>query len=269
MTNVLMGTPAYMSPEQAQGERVDERSDIYSLGVILYEIATGRIPFEGDTPVAIIMKLVSGSWPLPTTVNPALPEAVEQVIVKAMSKDPADRYQTATDVAQALRQALGHLLPKAAAAPSPTGLNKITSYTTPFQPGSKPGPAVRDGDTITVGNISGGYVAIGPGAKVTLVSQSAGSGGITRLFETIYRQIEARPEDPNLDKEELIEIIKKIQREVARGEYANPSKVKRWLENLTELAPDICQTMVAGLIQPSPSVPAPIRHIAAQAGPAE
>jgi serine/threonine-protein kinase len=270
MTNVLMGTPAYMSPEQAQGARVDERSDIYSLGVILYEIATGRIPFEGDTPVAIIMKLISGSWPLPTTVNPALPEAVEQVILKAMSKDPADRYQTATDMAQALRQALGHSLPTESAVTSAsTGLTQVAPLTTPLQPGSKSGLAGVDGDTITVGNISGGYVAIGPGAQVTLVSQGVGSGNITRLFETIYRQIEARPEDPNVDKEELIEIVKKIQREVARGEHATPSKVKRWLENLTELAPDIHKAMVAGLIQPGAGVPAPIRHLAAQAGSAE
>ncbi len=72
-TNAVIGTPAYMSPEQAQGERVDGRSDIYSLGVILYELVTGRIPFEGDNAIAIIMKLVNESWPHPTTINPALP----------------------------------------------------------------------------------------------------------------------------------------------------------------------------------------------------
>ncbi|HXV44853.1 MAG TPA: protein kinase [Anaerolineae bacterium] len=84
--NAVIGTPAYMSPEQAQGETVDKRSDIYSLGVILYEMSTGQVPFEGDHPIAIVLKLVNESWPLPTTLNPNLPQPVEQVILKAMSK---------------------------------------------------------------------------------------------------------------------------------------------------------------------------------------
>ncbi|NJN93969.1 MAG: serine/threonine protein kinase [Anaerolineales bacterium] len=104
--NAVIGTPAYMSPEQAQGETVDKRSDIYSLGVILYEMVTGQIPFEGDHPIAIVLKLVNESWPLPTSLNPDLSPAVEQVIVKAMSKNPADRYQSAGEMAQALRHAL-------------------------------------------------------------------------------------------------------------------------------------------------------------------
>ncbi len=104
--NAVLGTPAYMSPEQAQGEPVDGRSDIYSLGVILYELVTGRVPFEGDNPIAIFLKLISESWPLPTTVNPNLPRSVEQVILKAMKKNPGDRYQTAGEMVQALQRAL-------------------------------------------------------------------------------------------------------------------------------------------------------------------
>lgn len=104
--NAVIGTPAYMSPEQAQGETVDKRSDIYSLGVILYELTTGQVPFEGDHPIAIVLKLVNESWPLPTSVNPSLPSTVEQVVLKAMSKNPGDRYQTAGEMAQALQQAL-------------------------------------------------------------------------------------------------------------------------------------------------------------------
>lgn len=106
-TGALSGTPAYMSPEQGQGERGDERSDIYSLGVMLYEMVTGMVPFDADTPFAVIMKHISEPLPLPTKVNPAIPEAVERVVLKAMSKVPDDRYQTAGDMARALREAVG------------------------------------------------------------------------------------------------------------------------------------------------------------------
>lgn len=106
-TGALSGTPAYMSPEQGQGERGDERSDIYSLGVMLYEMVTGMVPFDADTPFAVIMKHISEPLPLPTKVNPAIPEAVERVVLKAMSKVPDDRYQSAGDMARALREAVG------------------------------------------------------------------------------------------------------------------------------------------------------------------
>ena len=105
-TGALSGTPAYMSPEQGKGEKADERSDIYALGVMLYEMVTGRVPYEADTPYAVIVKHISESLPMPTSVNPDLPEAVERVILKAMSKEPDDRYQTAGEMARALREAV-------------------------------------------------------------------------------------------------------------------------------------------------------------------
>jgi hypothetical protein len=107
VTGALSGTPSYMSPEQGQGQRGDERSDIYSMGVILYEMATGRVPFDADTPFAIIMKHINDPLPMPRSVNPNVPEAVEKVILKALSKNPDDRYQTATDLAKALQSAIG------------------------------------------------------------------------------------------------------------------------------------------------------------------
>lgn len=106
-TGALSGTPAYMSPEQGQGERGDERSDIYSLGVMLYEMVTGIVPYDADTPFAVIMKHISEPLPMPSTINPNVPEAVERVILKAMSKNPDDRYQTAGEMAIALRSAAG------------------------------------------------------------------------------------------------------------------------------------------------------------------
>ncbi|HSD84056.1 MAG TPA: protein kinase, partial [Anaerolineae bacterium] len=105
-SGAMVGTPAYMSPEQGQGERGDERSDIYALGVMLYEMVTGQVPFQADTPLAVILKHISDPLPLPQALNPALPTGVAQVIFKALAKDPNDRYQCVGDMARALEAAL-------------------------------------------------------------------------------------------------------------------------------------------------------------------
>ena len=97
-TGAVMGTATYFSPEQAEGMGVDSRSDIYSLGVVLYEMVTGRPPFLGDTPVAVASKHVRDHPPAPRELNPAVPPTFEAVILKAMAKDPAFRYQTAEDL---------------------------------------------------------------------------------------------------------------------------------------------------------------------------
>jgi len=104
-TGTSWGTPAYMSPEQAQGERGDERCDIYSLGVILFELLTGQIPFDADTPFGLIMKQMSEPVPSPLSLNPKLPPVVEPVVLKALAKNPDARYPTAGELADALIQA--------------------------------------------------------------------------------------------------------------------------------------------------------------------
>jgi len=105
-TGAIIGTPEYMSPEQILGKKLDGRSDIYSLGIVLYEMATGRPPFRAETPPAVFVKHLHDPLPLPRTWNPDLPEAVEKVILKALAREPDDRYAGATELVQALEKAL-------------------------------------------------------------------------------------------------------------------------------------------------------------------
>jgi len=95
---VMIGTPEYMSPEQVEGKDVDQRSDIYSLGVILYEMVTGRVPFEGDTPFTIGVKQKSEEPRNPTELNSQIPEDLSRVILRCMEKNKENRYQSAGEV---------------------------------------------------------------------------------------------------------------------------------------------------------------------------
>lgn len=104
VTGSLLGTPAYMSPEQALGEPGDTRGDIYALGVVLFQLVTGELPFDAETPMGVIMKHVSEPPPLPGALNPATPLSLHNVIWKAMEKDPYDRFQTAVSLIDALQE---------------------------------------------------------------------------------------------------------------------------------------------------------------------
>jgi beta-lactam-binding protein with PASTA domain/tRNA A-37 threonylcarbamoyl transferase component Bud32 len=96
-TSAVLGTASYLSPEQAQGGPVDARTDIYSLGAVLYELLTGRPPFTGDSPVAVAYKQVNEAPAVPSSLNPDVPNPLDAVVMKALSKNPSNRYQTADE----------------------------------------------------------------------------------------------------------------------------------------------------------------------------
>ncbi len=123
-TGSIMGTAQYLSPEQAQGHPVGPESDLYSTGVVLYEMATGRLPFDGESAVAIAMKQVGEPPPPPRSVNPAMPPALEAVILKSLEKDPARRFASADDFIAALDAAHQGIFPDVASLgiPAPTAL---------------------------------------------------------------------------------------------------------------------------------------------------
>ena len=105
-TGSIMGTAQYLSPEQAQGQPVDARADLYSIGIVLYELLTGTLPFDAESAVTIALKQVSEEPIPPTARNPAVPPALDAVVLRAMRKDPADRYQDAAAFIEALERAL-------------------------------------------------------------------------------------------------------------------------------------------------------------------
>ena len=98
LTKEALGSVHYISPEQAKGGRVDNRSDIYSLGVVMYEMMSGRPPYDGDSPVAVAIQHINGGAAMPSTLNPNIPGGLEQIIMKAMALEPNDRYASAAQM---------------------------------------------------------------------------------------------------------------------------------------------------------------------------
>jgi serine/threonine-protein kinase len=118
-TGMIMGTPEYMAPEQVAGKKVDERADIYSLGIILYELFTGRVPFTGDSAISVGFQQMKDDPVPPRQVNPQIPVEIEKVILKALQKDPLNRYRTVAELKVELEAAVHHPVPSRLREPSP------------------------------------------------------------------------------------------------------------------------------------------------------
>ncbi len=205
-SGVGIGTPAYMSPEQGQGLAVDERTDVYSLGVILYEMLTGRVPYEAETPMAVVVKHITSPLPLPRSVNPAIPEVVERVILKALAKDVTDRYARAGELVQALKAAIGQTPPQEEVAapgsvtevvpprPAPEVVPPPPAPVAPRPTPQVPAPAKKSGPPLLLlAGLGGGLVLVGVVLVVALVvllgrgrasedqTERGGSGPVTAM----------------------------------------------------------------------------------------
>ncbi|WP_395687777.1 serine/threonine-protein kinase [Caenimonas koreensis] len=175
-TGTIMGTPSYMSPEQFMGHPVDGRSDLFSCGVILYQLLTGEKPFTGETSTTIMYKVLREEPTPPSSLNLTLTPALDFVIKKALSKSPADRFQTGRAFADALQDAIAGdmtVAPGAAAAPAPIQFNApaaapvMPAATAPAtQAAKKPQAAVwAVGAAAVVALAAGGYLLLAPGKK--------------------------------------------------------------------------------------------------------
>jgi len=152
-TGVGVGTPMYMSPEQGQGTNVDHRTDIYSMGIMLYEMLTGDVPFRADTPMAVVIKHMTAPLPMPREANPDIPEALERIILKATAKSADDRYQTAEEMITALERVQNSLL-----APAKDTEPAEDAAPAPRESESPPAPLARKFKKIGV--ILGGIIGV-------------------------------------------------------------------------------------------------------------
>lgn len=132
-----LGTPWYMAPEQIEGQRVDGRADIYSLGAVMYHLVTGRPPFEGEDPLTVAFQHVHRAPQRPRSINPSIPEDWEALILKALAKDLADRFQTAAALADALA-ALGTRETGAAASAAPPPRSSREPWGPTTEPAGRP-----------------------------------------------------------------------------------------------------------------------------------
>jgi eukaryotic-like serine/threonine-protein kinase len=194
VTMALLGTPRYISPEQAESRLVDKRSDLYSLGIVLYEILTGITPFRGDSPIAVMMQHVHEKPPPPELINPNITPALSAVVLQSIAKDPGARFPSASAMAEALARAFN--IPGTASLHTFGSIDQRPDYN-PLQSviplgGSTPPPHPPKRLPPTHSGRRNMYFAIVAGAILLLLGISAFSA-FPRLFSKNVNQVTPTP----------------------------------------------------------------------------
>jgi eukaryotic-like serine/threonine-protein kinase len=190
VTNAVFGTAGYISPEQALGEPVSPASDLYSLGVILYEMLTGELPYKADNPMAVCMKHVTEPLRPPRRLNPAIPEEMNALVVKLLAKDPAERYGSAAELLADLERVRDGLLP----APGV----RAETRTQPREPQAPPRRVARPRRRRVSRNLTVAAVAMLAllGTVMLGLSQEGAEGSLPRVQDAARDLIDPPSETP-------------------------------------------------------------------------
>lgn len=172
------GTPAYMSPEQGRGLPVDARTDVYALGAILFEMLTGQLLYDAETAMGIVLKQITASTPQPRQFNPDIPAAVEQIILKALDKNPDQRFASAGEFAAALRQALQGVEPGVVALSAPPTPKPLF----PAEIGAPPGRSALPRSSAFVSS----QARSGPNMTTLIWGGVVMGGGFCLLFMLVF-----------------------------------------------------------------------------------
>ena len=179
-SGLVIGTPMYMSPEQGYGRGSDARSDIYALGVMLFELVTGHLPFEGDTPMSIVLKQINQPLPSARQLNPHVSKEIDLIIAKATAKSPQARFQTCAGFATALEATQLPNIHQTSEIPAPSVISVATRPVSPTPPaGPTPPPPARQ--TVVLDGLSIVFIQVlGPVGRIMEVDRFVRSMGEKR-----------------------------------------------------------------------------------------
>ena len=263
-SDMISGTPAYMSPEQARGDKIDHRTDIYSLGIVLYELLAGRVPFTADHAVVLNMQIHEMQiHALPPPI-PELPARVQAVLDCALAKKPADRYPTSGEMASDFSRSIGLIaepvkIQEPEPAPPVPAPPPIQTRAPSKPRSSKPKLVALAADLLASNNVRDVTTISLKGNQNAVATQGGRanvihSGGASSVFQAWRERMEGEIERlenlPEEDKALLRQNVEQIAREADKGEKADPKRIERLLNTLSVMAPDIFDVALTTLTDP-------------------
>ena len=205
-TGFGIGTPHYMAPEQGFGKKLDGRADIYSLGVVMYEMITGKLPFDADTPMAVVLMHATETPPLPHEVLPGIPEPVENVILRAMAKIPQDRFPSMATMGTALENLSRGVMPVVSVTPPVKIAQQVLPTTQVVKPEKTFEKAKKPTRSRSIGRWLLTFFSILIAALVaaTLIISLTGAAVVSRLIQTAFSNIGYTFTDTDVERTEFL-----------------------------------------------------------------